>query len=88
VRKSFDTGVRVWTPYATVSAVREFDGENAYSIDGNFFGSTSTEGTSALVEAGLNVQSGNLSVFGGLNWQDGGALDSVVGGQVGVRYSW
>jgi outer membrane autotransporter protein len=88
VRKSFDTGVRVWTPYATVSSVREFDGENAYSIDGNFFGSTSTEGTSALVEAGLNVQSGNLSVFGGLNWQDGGALDSVVGGQVGVRYSW
>jgi outer membrane autotransporter protein len=88
VRKSFEAGGRVWTPYGAISAVREFDGENAYSINGNFFGTTSTQGTSALVEGGLNVQTGNLSVFGGVSWQDGGALDSVVGGQVGVRYSW
>ena len=78
----------MWTPYATLSAVREFDGDNAYAIDGAFFGGTSTEGTSALVEGGLNVRTGNLSLSGGVNWQDGGALESVVGGQLGVRYSW
>jgi outer membrane autotransporter protein len=88
VRKSFDTGRTVWTPYATLSAVREFDGDYAYSIDGAFFGGTSTEGTSALVEGGLNVRTGNLSFSGGVNWQDGGALESVIGGQLGVRYSW
>ena len=88
VRKSFGKGDTEWTPYATLSAVREFDGDNAYSIDGAFFGGTSTEGTSALVEGGLNVRTGNLSFSGGVNWQDGGALESVVGGQLGVRYSW
>jgi len=27
-------------------------------------------------------------VFGGLNWQDGGALKSFFGGQVGLRYTF
>jgi outer membrane autotransporter protein len=87
VRKSFGTGT-VWTPYASLNAVHEFDGRNGYAINDTFFGATSTEGTSALVEAGVSVQAGRLSVSGGLNWQDGGALQSFVGGQLGVRYSW
>jgi pertactin len=78
----------VWTPYASVSGVREFDGKNAFSIDNNFTGATNTKGTSALVEGGLAMRTGKLSVFGGLNWQDGGALKSFAGGQIGLRYSW
>jgi OOP family OmpA-OmpF porin len=27
-------------------------------------------------------------VFGGLNWQDGGAVESFFGGQLGVRYTF
>ena len=88
VRKSFGTGNTVWTPYASINTVREFDGKNGYAINDNFFGATSTEGTSAMVEGGLSVQAGKLSVFGGFNWQDGGALQSFGGGQLGVRYTW
>ena len=90
LRKTFgasDAGT-VWTPYATLSAVREFDGENHYDINGDFFGSTNTEGTSALLELGFNAQTGNLAVFGGLNFQDGGAINSAFGGQLGIRYTF
>jgi outer membrane autotransporter protein len=86
--KEFTSGRAVWTPYVSVSGVRELDGKNAYSINGDFFGQTSTKGTSALVEGGLAVQIGKLSVFGGLNWQSGGPLKSFTGGQLGVRYTW
>ena len=89
-RKSFapTAGGTVWTPYASINAVREFDGKNEYAVNGDFFGYTSTEGTSALVEVGFNAKTGNLSVYGGLNWQDGGALNSFIGGQLGVRYTF
>ena len=86
--KDFASGSTVWTPYGSVSGVREFDGRNSYTIDGNFSGTTSTKGTSALVEGGLSVRTGKLSVFGGVNWQDGAALKSFVGGQIGLRYTW
>jgi outer membrane protein OmpA-like peptidoglycan-associated protein len=83
-----ETGT-LWTPYATLSAVWEMDGDNGYAINGsNFMGSTSTDGTSALLEVGLTAQTGNWSVYGGLNWQDGGALSSFLGGQLGVRYTF
>jgi outer membrane autotransporter protein len=89
ISKDFGTsGNTVWTPYVAVSGVREFGGNSAFTIDGNFSGATNTKGTSALVEGGLAMHTGNLSVFGGLNWQDGGALQSVIGGQIGVRYTW
>jgi outer membrane autotransporter protein len=78
----------MWTPYATISAVREFDGKNTFSINNNFFGETSTRGTSALLELGLTAQTGNLSIYGGINWEDGGALKSVFGGQLGARYTF
>ncbi len=82
------SGSTVWTPYASVSAVREFDGENNFTIDNVFSGSTDTKGTSALVEGGISVRTGKLEVFGGVNWQDGGALKSFAGGQVGLHYNW
>jgi len=78
----------MWTPYASLSVVQELDGKNSYSVNNTFFGETDTKGTSALAETGVNVQIGKLAVFGGLNWQDGGALKSFFGGQVGLRYTW
>ena len=67
-------------------AVHEWDGNNAYSINNVFFGATSTEGTSALVQGGLEVRLGNnLTIGGSLSWQDGGALQSFFGGRVGMR---
>ena len=78
----------VWTPYVTASAVREFDGQNDFTIDNTFSGTTDTKGTSALVEGGLSVKTGKLEVFGGVNWQDGGTLKSFAGGQVGLHYNW
>ena len=78
----------MWTPYASINAVREFDGNNDYSINGDFFGRSSMKGTSGMLELGLSAQTGNLSVFGGLNWQDGGTLNRFIGGQLGLRYTF
>jgi len=78
----------IWTPYGSVNAVHEFDGESTYTIGNTFVGSTSTDGTSAMVELGLGAQNGGFSVTGGANWTDGGALQSFVGGQVVLRYTW
>jgi outer membrane autotransporter protein len=88
-RKSFGAaGGTVWTPYASLSAVHEFDGDNGYTINGAFSGAGSTGGSSALVEAGVTARTGNVSVAGGLNWQDGGAFNSFLGGQLSVRFTW
>jgi outer membrane autotransporter protein len=90
LRKAFgdvETGW-AWTPYATLSAVREFDGRSDYSVNQTLFGSTSVEGTSTLLELGFNAGHANWAVFGGVDWQDGGAVDSFFGGHLGVRYSF
>jgi len=86
--RTFARGDVLWTPYGSLNAVRELDGENRYLIGGTYGGTTSTEGTSALVEVGVGMQTNGFSVTGGLNWTDGGALDSFVGGQVVLRYTW
>jgi outer membrane autotransporter protein len=78
----------LWTPYLTISAVREFDGENLYAINDVFHGETDLEGTSTLLELGFTARHQNWSVYGGLNWQDGGAVNSFFGGQLGVRYTF
>ena len=39
------------------------------------------------MDAGLTLNVGKLGVFGGVKWQDGGALESFTGGQLVVRYS-
>ena len=77
-----------WTPYGSVNAVREFNGKTTYAINNAFFGSTNVEGTSAMVELGLGAQKGGFSVTGGVNWTDGGALQSFKGGQLELRYTW
>ncbi len=78
-----------WTPYGVLSLVREFDGETGFTVADTFTGRTSTEGTSGQVEFGVNAKIGQrVDVWGGLNYMDGGAIDGVWGGQVGVRYTW
>ncbi len=85
---TFEGAGFTWTPYGSLNAVREFDGEYNYSVNGGLLGTTSTEGTSAMVELGMGARKGKLSVTGGVNWIDGGALESVSGGQLTMRYSW
>jgi outer membrane autotransporter protein len=77
-----------WTPYGSINAVHEFDGEYDYAINSALLGTTSTDGTSAMVELGLGARKGGLSVTGGVNWTDGGAQQGVVGGQLVLRYGW
>ncbi len=87
--KSFQTaGGMSITPYGSINAVREFDGEMNYTVADNFFGNTSTEGTSTMVDLGIGLQKGGWGVTAGANWVDGGALNSVTGGQVVVRFAW
>jgi outer membrane autotransporter protein len=88
VSKTIANGGWTWLPYGSVSAVREFDGEYGYAINDDFSGTTSTKGTSALVELGLGMHKGKVTVTGGLNWSDGGALESFFGGQLVLRTTW
>jgi len=77
-----------WTPYAAVSAVREFDGGNRYAINQAFTGEVDMEGTSALLELGLAGTHRNWSFQGGVHWQDGGAVENFLGAQFNLRYSF
>ncbi|WP_028840447.1 autotransporter outer membrane beta-barrel domain-containing protein [Thermomonas fusca] len=86
--RSFDAAGMRWTPYGSISAIREFDGKTSYTVADNFFGSTSTEGTSTMAELGLGVQKGRFGFGLGLNWTDGGAYKSMIGGQANARFSW
>ena len=85
---TFQAGSMRITPYASINAVREFDGETYYTVADNFFGSTSTEGTSTLAELGFGLQKGGFGFTLGANWTDGGAFDSFVGGQASIRFAW
>ena len=88
ISKTFQSGNVRWTPYGSINAIREFDGEMTYTVADNFFGSTSTEGSSAMAELGLGVQTGGWGFTIGANWIDGGAVKSTVGGQAVVRFAW
>ena len=89
---AFDTTFQAkgfsWTPYGSLNALRELDGEYEQAIDGALFGTTRTDGTSRMVEMGIGMHRDRLSVTGGVNWTDGGALDSVKGAQLTLRYNW
>jgi len=86
--KAIGGGSWIWTPYGSVNAVREFDGESRYTVADTFTGSTSIEGTSAMVEMGLGAQKNGFSATAGANWTDGGAMQSFISGQIILRYSW
>jgi len=82
-----DTGWST-TPYVVLSAVREMDGESRYAVNDALFGRSTVDGTSGMVELGFTARNQGLAVFGGLTWQDGGAIDSAFGGHLGVRYTF
>ncbi|RZA22391.1 MAG: hypothetical protein EOP93_00180 [Lysobacteraceae bacterium] len=88
VSKTFQSGSLRWTPYGSINAIREFDGDMTYTVADNFFGATSTQGTSTMAELGLGLQSGGWGFTIGANWVDGGAFKSTVGGQAVVRLAW
>jgi outer membrane autotransporter protein len=88
ISKTFQSGDLRWTPYGSINAIREFDGEMRYTVADNFFGSTDTEGTSAMAELGVGVQKAGWGFTIGANWTDGGAFKSTVGGQAVVRFAW
>ena len=88
LNRSFDAAGLRWTPYGSINAIREFDGKTTYTVADNFFGSTSTKGTSTMAELGLGVQKGRFGFGLGLNWTDGGAYKSIIGGQASARFSW
>ena len=89
LRKSYKTaGGNYWTPYGALSYLNESDGSNTYQIGGLLDGTVDTSGGSTLLEAGTTGLIGKFGISGGLNWRDGGAYESVVGGQLSVRYDW
>lgn len=88
VNRTFEAGGARVTPYASLNAVREFDGESAYTVAGNFSGSTSVRGTSAMAELGIGVQKGGFGFSLGADWSDGGAYRGVAGAKAGIRYAW
>jgi outer membrane autotransporter protein len=88
VSKTFQSGNVRWTPYGSINAIREFDGKMDYTVADNFFGNTSTEGSSTMAELGLGVQAGGWGFTIGANWVDGGAFKSTVGGQAVIRFAW
>jgi outer membrane autotransporter protein len=86
--KVFQGATFTWTPYGSISAVHEFDGGYDYAVNDGLQGTTSTDGTSAMVEFGLGARRDKLAITGGVNWMDGGAVESVKGGQLTLRYTW
>lgn len=86
--RTFAGGAVTWTPFGSLNAVHEFDGEDRYTIDGLHDGATRTDGTSALVEVGLGAQLHGWSLTAGASWADGGAVDGQTGGRVTLRYTW
>jgi outer membrane autotransporter protein len=86
--RTFSAGGYALTPSVTLNAVREFDGDYDHSINGGLDGTTSTDGTSAQVELGLDARKGRFSIGGSVHWTDGGAVDGRTGGQLTVRYRW
>lgn len=88
INKTFTSGNLRWTPYGSINAIREFDGEMNYTVGNNFFGATSTKGTSAMAELGLGLQSGGWGFTLGANWTDGGVVKSAVSGQANIRFAW
>ncbi|MFL6591707.1 MAG: hypothetical protein ACJ8GK_03230 [Luteimonas sp.] len=86
--KVINGGGWIWTPYGSVNAVREFDGESRYTVADTFTGATSIEGTSGMIELGMGAQKNGFSATAGASWTDGGAMQSFLGGQLILRYSW
>jgi hypothetical protein len=86
--KTVQAGSVELTPYGSLNVVREFAGDYDHAINGGLLGTTSTRGTGALVELGLDARWKGWTFTGSVNRADGGALNDVVGSQFTARFSW
>ncbi|MBP6514893.1 MAG: autotransporter outer membrane beta-barrel domain-containing protein, partial [Steroidobacteraceae bacterium] len=86
--KTFGTKQNSWTPYAGLFYVDEMDGQGTFDVNGDFQGDSDIGGSSIVVEGGVTGQIGKWVLSGGLYWQDGDALKSIIGGQISVRYAF
>jgi outer membrane autotransporter protein len=86
--KDYQAAGYTWTPYGSLNALHEFEGDYAYTINGGLLGTVSTEGTSAMVELGLAARRDRLSVTTALDWTSGGATRNAIGAQLVLRYGW
>ena len=86
--KTMQAGAFELTPYGSLNVVHEFSGDYNYAINGGLLGTTSTRGTSALVELGLDARWKGWTFTGSVNRADGGAQKDVVGSQFTARFSW
>jgi hypothetical protein len=90
IRKSFgdaDTGW-LWTPYVTCRRCASSTASTLYAINDLFLGEIDDRRHQHAAGAGLHGAPPGWSIYGGLNWADGGSLDSFFGGQLGVRYTF
>jgi hypothetical protein len=78
----------LWEVHANGNFIRESHAKNEYLIGDDLEGSTDLGGNSSLVEVGFTGRRGLLLMFGGLSWQNGGALENFVGATLGARYTW
>ena len=81
-------GGTLWDVHANANFIRESGGKSDYRVADSVEGSTDIGGNSTLVEIGFTGRRGLLLMFGGLSWQDGGALKNFFGGQLGAKYTW
>jgi hypothetical protein len=81
-------GGTLWEVHANANFIRESGGKSDYRVADAIEGSTDIGGNSTLVEIGFTGRRGLLLMFGGLSWQDGGALQDFFGGQLGAKYTW
>jgi hypothetical protein len=81
-------GGTLWEMHANANFIRESGGRNDYEVANSIEGSTDIGGNSTLLEVGFTGRRGLLLMFGGLSWQDGGALKNFFGGQLGAKYTW
>ncbi len=80
-------GVRL-TPSGSVNALTQVQGGNSFTTNDAGWNATDLNRTRLLLEGGLNAEFGRRTeVFGGMNYQDDGADDSL-GGEMGVRVRW
>lgn len=88
VSKEISASWGKWTPYGALSYVDLSGGSNDYGISDVLEGSVDMSGSSGLLEVGVTADIGDWILAGGLNWQDGGAFDSVLSGQINIKYTW
>ena len=88
MNKTYGDKGKHWTPYAGLFYLTEMDGKNTFDVNGDFQGDVDMNGNSFIGELGVTGQFGKWVLSGGVNYQDGGAFNGVLGGQLAIRYAF